>query len=316
MKILISEVIWNEGIESISEDGVYIEYDKDLWKKREELLEKVADCDALIVRNQTRVDQDLLAHATNLKVVGRLGVGLDNIDLNQTQERNIKVVAAKNANATSVAEYVLSAILDFNRPLAKANEDVKKGNWNRQLHTGKEVKGKTLGLIGLGEISHRVANRAQTFGIEVMGYDPFVTNYDHVIDESGVKKAESLSDVLTYSDFISLHVPLTSHTKYMISYEAFNKMKPQSIIINSSRGGIIDEEALYEAIRDNKIAGAYLDVLEKEPIEKESPLLILPNIVITPHIAGLTEESQVRTSILVANEVMNILKGEGSLCLV
>ncbi|KON88999.1 2-hydroxyacid dehydrogenase [Sporosarcina globispora] len=316
MKILITELIWKEGIEELINNGYHVDYDENLWRNREELLKKINNYDALIVRNQTKVDQELLAAGPQLKVIGRLGVGLDNIDIQSAKKMGIPVVYAKNANATSVAEYVLTALLSVSRPLHFADYDVRKGNWDRKTYTGLELAGKTLGLIGLGEISHRVAKRSLSFGMNVIGYDPFIADYDHIVSETGVQVKESLADLLTESDFISLHVPLTPSTKYLISETELQSMRATSYIINTSRGGIVNERDLAAALRRGTIAGAFLDVLEMEPIHPASELLTCSNAVITPHIAGLTQESQIRTSILVAKEVGKVMKNQPSLCVI
>ncbi|RXT07228.1 hydroxyacid dehydrogenase [Ammoniphilus sp. CFH 90114] len=314
MKVLITEMIWPVGIDLLSQYAS-VEYDPTLWKNREALLNKVQDVDALIVRNQTVVDDQLLQSGKKLKVVGRLGVGLDNIDLKIAKLLKIDVVYGRNANAISVAEYVMSFMLQANRSLFHANQDVKKGNWDRMRFTGSEVYGKTLGLVGMGEIAHRVAKRASAFGMHVIGYDPFMTPYDFPSAETGIQTV-SFERLLTESDFISIHVPLTRDTQSMFSTAQFQSMKHSSYLINTARGAIIDEAALVQAVQSGEIAGACLDVLETEPIQQDNPLLSCDNIVLTPHIAGLTEESQIRTSMLVAEEVIKILQGQSPLCVV
>ncbi|TYS89384.1 hydroxyacid dehydrogenase [Rossellomorea aquimaris] len=316
MKALITELIWREGIEELKNQGFEVDYDETLWNDRERLLQVLPLYDAVIVRNQTIVDEELMEAGTRIKAIGRLGVGLDNIDVKRAKEKDIPVVFARHANATSVAEYVLTAILSSSRPLHLASSDVRNGQWNRKKYTGGELYQKTLGLIGLGEISHRVAKRANAFGMNIIGYDPFITEYDHVVSETGVDVKETLQELLVESDFISLHVPLSPSTQHLLSTAELNRMKPSSYVINTSRGGIIDEQALASALQNQQIAGAYLDVLEREPILGSHPLLLCENVTITPHIAGLTEESQVRTSFLVAKEIGKVLKGERSLCTV
>lgn len=314
MRILITEIIWNEGVEELVKQGLEVDYDENLWGNREKLLQVVKHYDAIIVRNQTKVDQELLEAGNRLKVVGRLGVGLDNIDTIAAKARDIKVIYARHANATSVAEYVMAAMLSANRPLHLADYDIRKGHWNRKKNTGEELADKTLGLIGLGEISHRVAKRANAFGMKVIGFDPFITEYDHIVSETGVQVKDSLEELLSVSDFVSLHVPLTAATKYLISETELNRMKLSAVIINTSRGGIIDENELSIALNNHTIAGAFLDVLEIEPISQSNRLLSCERVILTPHIAGLTNESQIRTSLLVAKEVAKILKGNPSLC--
>ncbi|MCD5325248.1 MULTISPECIES: hydroxyacid dehydrogenase [Pontibacillus] len=316
MRVLVSEVIWQEGIDELKDQGFEVVYDEELWTDRERLVRSVKEFDGLIVRNQTKVDEELLQSGEKLKVIGRLGVGLDNINIKAAKEKGIDVVFAKNANATSVAEYVMSAILSSNRSLFTASQDVLKGTWDRRRHTGGEIYEKTIGLIGLGEIAHRVAKRAKVFGMDVVGYDPFITEYEHIVAETGVNVKNSLEEVLAISDFVSIHVPLNPSTTYLLNSKTLKEMKPNAFLINTSRGGIVDEEALAKALREKHIGGAFLDVLEKEPIDSEHPLLLQPDAIITPHIAGLTNESQVRTSVLVAKEVSKILKGSPSLCVV
>ncbi|WP_318153029.1 hydroxyacid dehydrogenase [Metabacillus arenae] len=314
--MLVTEVMWEKGLQELKEFGLEVVYNESLWKDREELLNTLHLYDGLIVRNQTKVDQELLSAALHLKVIGRLGVGLDNIDVKAAKNHGAKVVYARNANATSVAEYVMTAILSASRPLLLADQDIREGGWDRKRFTGEEISNKTIGLIGLGEIAHRVAKRANSFGMKVIGFDPFMTDYEHIISETGVEKYSSLKEVLHQSDFISIHVPLTADTKHLISHKELDSMKANSYLLNTSRGGIIDESALTDALVANKIAGAYIDVLEEEPINPSHPLLQCKNAILTPHIAGLTNESQTRTSLLIAQEVGKLLKGGHSLCLV
>ncbi len=314
MKILVTELMWEDGIKDLKDKGYQVDYDMELSRKREELIKLLPNYDAVIVRNETKVDTEFLNAAKNTQVIGRLGVGLDNIDLTGAKERQIPVISARNANATSVAEYVIAAMLDASRPLRLANEDVRKGNWNRKQFTGIELNNRVLGLIGMGEISHRVAKRAKVFGMDVIGYDPFVAPFDHVVQETGIKQVATVTEVLKASDFVSVHVPFTQSTKHLLDLSAFKLMKPSAYVINSARGGIINEADVVEAVKNKEIAGAYLDVLEKEPIEKDSPLAKSKDIILSPHIAGLTVEAQSRTAMLISEEVDRVLKGGKSLC--
>lgn len=312
MKILVTELMWEDGIEVLRDKGYTVDYDMELSRKREELLSLLPDYDAVIVRNETKVDTEFLDTAKKAQVIGRLGVGLDNIDLKAARERNIPVVSARNANATSVAEYVMAAMLNASRALSDADADVRQGNWDRKFFTGSELYNKTLGLVGMGEIAHRVAKRAKAFGMRVIGYDPFVAPYDHVVQETGIEQVD-LDEVFNQSDFISVHVPLTPATRHLINRDKLDLMKPHAYLINSARGGIIHEDDLVEAVANNKIAGAYLDVLEKEPVDINSPLLKYDAIRLSPHIAGLTVEAQSRTALLIAHEVDRVLTGGRSL---
>lgn len=313
MKIVITELNWPVGIEMLQAKGWDVVYDPGLWRDRERLRAELKNADGIIVRNQTKVDAELLSGEHRLKVIGRLGVGLDNIDLHAAAERNIPVVYGKNANATSVAEYVMSAVFLFSRRLTEAAASVRAGEWDRKKYTGAETAGKTLGLIGVGEIGHRVAARAKALGMKVIGYDPFVAPYDFPVAETGIEMA-GLERVVSEADFISLHVPLTPQTRNLLNGESFRMMKPGAVIINSARGGIVNEADLNEALEQGRIAGAVLDVLEQEPPRPDHPLLKQANCIITPHIAGLTEESQVRTAELVSAAVIGELEGRPSLC--
>lgn len=314
MKILVTELMWEDGRRELAHKGYTVDYDMNLSRKREELLSRLPAYDALIVRNETKVDKECLEAAKNTQVIGRLGVGLDNIALKEASSRNIPVIAARNANATSVAEYVMSAMLDASRPLGKADTDVRKGNWNRQFFTGYELNNCTLGLIGMGEIAHRTAKRALAFGMHVVGYDPFVAPFDHVVQETGIEQVDTLADLLTSSDFVSVHVPKTNATTHLLDAESFSLMKRHAYVINTARGGIVHEAALTEAVKMKQIGGAYLDVLEKEPVEKDSLLTQVESIRLTPHIAGLTTEAQSRTALMIAKEVDRVLNSGESLC--
>lgn len=304
--------MWLSGIEELEVAGADVTYEPELYRDRATLLNHLQEKEALIVRNRTRVDRDLLQQAPRLKVVGRLGVGLDNLDLEACQSHGVRIVYARNANAVSVAEYVLTAILTQNRNLTGASQHVKKGGWHRRQYTGHEIRGKTLGLVGVGEIAHRVAVRAAAFHMNVIGYDPFVTPYDFPVAETGIQLT-SFDRLLRTADFVSIHVPLTPATQHLFTISQFKQMKPGSLLINTSRGGIIDERDLLTALEQRYLAGAVLDVLEQEPPDPEHPLLHHPNVWITPHIAGLTEESQERVSRLVAREVVNVLQNKRSL---
>lgn len=314
MKIVIAESMNAIGVSKLQSLGT-VELLPDLWRNKNDLIQRVADADALIVRNQTKVDEAVFRAGKQLKVVGRLGVGLDNIDLAAAKKLHVKIISAKNANAVSVAEYVMAVILTSARQLEKANHDVKKGHWNRTLFTGTEIYGKTLGLIGVGAIGHRLAKRARAFGMEVIGYDPYLSAQDFPFIETGIAKV-ALDEVLKSGDFISIHTPLTKETRSLIGRRELRLMKKGAVLINTSRGGIVDEESLKPFIGSDHLAGAFLDVLKEEPLTKESGLLKNDKITITPHIAGLTKESQERIADIVSEEVINVLSGKTSLNLV
>ena len=312
MKIVISEFMNDDSIHKLRDNNNTVVYDPELYKNKSKLLNELKSANALIIRNQTKVDKDLLSSSTVLKVIGRLGVGLDNIDFQVINHKNIPVVSAKNANANSVAEYVISGMLYFYRPLDFASIDTKKGNWARNKHIGNEIHQKTLGLVGTGEIGHRVALRAKSFGMNVIGYDPFLSPLDFPISETGIELMD-LDEVLQKSDFVSVHVPFNSSTKNLITKDSLSKMKSTACLINSSRGGIINENDLAFALKNKLISCAILDVLENEPPSENNMLLTLDNCKITPHISGLTEESQFRISNLIANEVTKELDNKVSI---
>lgn len=309
MKIVISEFMNQESIKQLKYNNNEVIYNPDLYKNNNKLLDEVKSANALIVRNQTKVDDNLFDYADDLKVVGRLGVGLDNIDVKRANQEHISVVSARNANANSVAEYVISAMLYYYRPLHIASEDTKKGEWERKNHIGNEISKKTLGLIGVGEIGHRVALRAKALGLNVIGNDPFLSSHDFPISETGIELL-SLNKVLLNSDFISIHVPLNNFTENLIEKKCLSKMKPSACLINSSRGGVVNEKDLAFALKNKIISFAVLDVLSQEPPKKNHPLLKINNCKITPHISGLTEESQLKISELITHEVKKELENE------
>ncbi|QDR81866.1 hydroxyacid dehydrogenase [Sporomusa termitida] len=311
MDIIITEAMGAPGLEVLRKSGYSVQYDPSLWSDVERLKAAVAKAKALIVRNQTKVNKELLYDLKNIKIIGRLGVGLDNIDLGTTAAHGIPVVTAKNANAVSVAEYVLAAILTISRPLLAASADVKAGGWNRKCFGGTEIQGKTLGLIGIGEIGHRTGIKAKALGLNVIGCDPRLTSYDIAPDLTGITLV-SEEEVLRQSDFVSLHVPLLPSTSNLIDRAALARMKSTAYVINTSRGGVVNEEELYEALTHNQIAGAVLDVLHTEPPGAEHPLFSLPNCLMTPHVAGAAQEALNRTSLLIAAAVLLELGGDVS----
>jgi D-3-phosphoglycerate dehydrogenase len=312
-RVVVAEWTQPEGFPELEPHEVV--YDPGLWERRDELKAALRDAEALIVRNQARVDADLVEGCASLGAIGRLGVGLDNIDLGETRRRGIPVVYARNANAVSVAEYVMAAVLHCSRDLSEADGSVRRGEWDRRRFTGSEVHGKTLGLVGVGEIGHRVARRATAFGMRVLGHDPYVGPYDFAAVETGVEMT-GFDELLALSDFVSIHVPLNAGTRHLFSGPVFGEMKPGAWLINTSRGGVVKEDDLAEALDKGAVRGAVLDVLEEEPPSPGNPLLKHERVVLTPHVAGLTEESQARTSRLVSREVAKVLRGEPSLCVV
>ena len=307
-RIIITE--WMPAaIERLRAAGEVI-YEPSLWRARAQLCSLLADCHALIVRNQTMVDAALLAYAPSLKVVGRLGAGLDNLDLPALRARGIVVVTGGQANAIAVAEYTIGAMIALARRLLAADRSTRSGDWERvAFGAGIELYGKTLGLIGLGDIGARVARRALAFGMRVIAHDPLITPTHFAAAELGIALM-SLDDVLRESDFVSLHLPLSPTTTNLINASRLALMKPTAFLINSSRGGIVDEAALAEALRAGRLGGAALDVRAQEPPPRDDPLAMQEGTLLTPHIAGLTVESQARVCTTVADDVLRVLRGE------
>lgn len=305
--IVISEVMDAVGLERLSASEE-VHYDPLLWQSTDKLARWITQADAIIVRNQTAVTAALLSEAKTLKVVGRLGVGLDNIDLTAARAKDIAVVTAQGANAVAVAEYVFACLLRFTRDLETVGSSVRQGAWDRGLG-GTELFGKTLGLIGLGDIAQRIVLRAQTFGMRILAYDPWQLATRMVTMELGVSLV-AWEELLQASDFISIHVPLTDQTRHLIDAEALAQMQPGAYLINTSRGGVVEEAALLDAIRQGTLAGAALDVRRQEPPPPDDDLRVTERILSTPHIAGLTKEAGRRTALMVAEDVLRILSGQ------
>lgn len=303
-ELVIAEFMDEQVVASTSEFRVAYVPELD----RPELLALLAEARGLIVRNQTSVDLDLLAAAPRLEVVGRLGVGLDNIDVEACEQRGILVKPATGANADAVAEYVIAAILVLSRGVFLSSDRVETGEWPRRDLVGMEVAGKTLGLIGAGDIARRVAARAGALGMDVVAYDPYLPSdhvtWDHI-------ESVSLVDLVACADAVSIHVPLHDTTADMIGEAAIGAMKPTAVLVNTSRGGIIDEAALVEALRQNRLRGAALDVFATEPVTESSGRAFkdVPNLILTPHVAGVTAESNVRVSEMTMRQVVDVLNG-------
>lgn len=301
--IVISEFMDETAVESLRQVA-QVDYRPELVDHREELLHSLLNASALIVRNRTQVNRELIAQAPRLKVVGRLGVGLDNIDMLLCQEKGISVYPAVGANARAVAEYVIATAFILLRGAYMASPQVAAGEWPRTgLSNGLELAGRTLGLVGFGGIGRLTASLAKALGMKVVAYDPIVNAADSVWRETGVGKM-SLDELLQNSDVVSLHVPLNEETRHLIDARRIALMKKQAVLINSSRGGIVNEQALVAALQAGKLRGAALDVFEDEPVKAGNNLPVMPNLILTPHIAGLTEEANTRVSGLVAQKVM------------
>jgi (S)-sulfolactate dehydrogenase len=310
MKIIISEFMDEASVDELRAafDTVY---EPALVDNRTDLLAKLGDADALIVRNRTRVDAAMLDAAPTLRVVGRLGVGLDNIDVAACEARGIGVIPATGANAGAVAEYVIGTAMALLRQAYTRSAETAAGKWPRTaLSNGREISGKTLGLIGFGGIGQLTARLAQGLGMTVIAYDPMFDAAAAVWGNTGVA-CRTLDEVLTQSDIVSLHVPLTEQTRNLIGKAALAKMKKTSVVINTSRGGIVDEAALADALRSGRLGGAAIDVFDQEPLPPGNALSDAPNVILTPHIAGVTMESNTRVSALIAERVAAYLRQPG-----
>ena len=299
--ILITEFMDEDAVNLLKKKyDVY--YDISLAEDSNSLVKLINKMKALIVRNKTLVTRELIENAPNLTCVGRLGVGLDNIDLNACEEQNITVYPALGANSHSVAEYVICAsMLLLRKAYFKKNEMIA-GNWPRQESSGSEVYGKTLGLIGFGDIAQKTRDLALGLGIKTVAYDPYLDKDSNVWKET---KNLDLDNLLSISDIISLHIPLSKETKNLIDEKKLRLIKNSSLIINTSRGGIIDENSLAKLLKENKIGGAALDVFNEEPINKENAKKFegLDNLILTPHIGGVTKESNERVSKMIAKKI-------------
>jgi D-3-phosphoglycerate dehydrogenase / 2-oxoglutarate reductase len=255
-----------------------------------ELLEEIGEYDALVGRSATRISRELLDRATRLRVVGRAGVGVDNVDLERATELGIAVINAPGGNTVSVAELTFGVLLSLLRHVHEAARSMSEGEWKRSALHGTELRGRTFAVIGLGRIGSEVARRARGFGVKLIGYDPFVS--EARFEELSVERVSSLEELLARADVITIHVPLTSQTSGMIGAAELALLRRQAIILNLARGGIVDEGALAEVLRERRIAGAALDVFAREPLTRDHPLRSLPNVILTPHLGASTSEAQ------------------------
>jgi (S)-sulfolactate dehydrogenase len=308
-RIVVTEFMDDDAVAALSLHHA-THYDPDLADRQEAIVPLLADAAALVVRNRTQVTAALLEAAPELACVGRLGVGLDNIDMQACRARGIAVYPATGANNLSVAEYVIANTMGLLRGAYQSRDAMLAGEWPRQALIGRELAGQVMGLVGFGGIAREVALRASVLGMQVVAHDPYCP-----ADDPGWQLARNLSldGVLETADVISLHVPLTDATRHMIDADALAGMKPTAVVINTARGGIIDEAALAAALSNGKLAGAALDVFENEPLTADAAAKFqgLDNLVLTPHIAGVTKESNVRVSAVTARAVLAHLDRHG-----
>ncbi|HEY7133574.1 MAG TPA: phosphoglycerate dehydrogenase [Acidimicrobiia bacterium] len=304
-RVLVSERIAARGIDALRDAGY--EVDERLGLSPDELIDAVHGASALIIRSATRVTADVLDAGSDLVVVGRAGIGLDNVDVEAATRRGVMVVNAPQSNVLSAAEHTVALLLAQARNIPQAHADLKAGEWNRSRWEGVELHGKTLGIVGLGRVGVLVAQRALSFGMRLLAYDPYVST-DRA-RQLGVQLVPDLGDLLAEADFVTIHLPKTRETIGLIDAEMLARAKPTLRLVNTARGAIVDEEALADAVREERIAGAALDVFATEPTT-ESPLFELDAVVVTPHLGASTAEAQDKAGITIAEQVVLALNGD------
>lgn len=301
-RVFVSDDVSDSGLQPLHDAGFVIE--KKTRLPLEELCKALADCEGLVVRSETKVSADLMDSAKRLRVIGRAGVGVDNIDVTAATARGIVVMNAPDGNTITTAEHTMALLVALARNVPQANSSVKSSKWERKKFIGAELQGKTLGIVGLGRIGRAVASRARAFGMKIVAHDPFIAT-----DQARELEIESatIDEVFARADFLTVHTPLTNDTRGIIGSEAFAKMKDGARVVNCARGGLIDEGALYEAIKSGKIAGAALDVFEQEPPATDNPLLALDEVIVTPHLGASTTEAQEGVAFTVAEQMRDYL---------
>ncbi|HEY7874355.1 MAG TPA: phosphoglycerate dehydrogenase, partial [Actinomycetota bacterium] len=304
MKVLVSEKLSAAGLERLRE---HVEVDVRAGLSPDELRDAIGDYDALIVRSATKVDAPLLERAENLKVVGRAGIGLDNVDIEAATRHGVLVVNAPQSNVLSAAEHTMALLLAQARNIPQAHSALVGGSWERERWQGVELHGKTLGIVGLGRVGTLVAQRASAFGMRLIAYDPYVS--EARAGQMGVELLDDVVDVCARADFITIHLPKTPETTGIIGEKELNAVRPGVRIVNTARGGLIDEAALASALADGRVAGASIDVFEGEPVT-EHALFGLDNVVVTPHLGASTAEAQDKAGLAIAEQVLLALRGE------
>jgi D-3-phosphoglycerate dehydrogenase len=304
-RVLVSDPLGAGGLHLLREQpDVEVDVRTDL--SHDELVACIREYDALLIRSHTRVDAEVIEAAERLRVIGRAGVGIDNIDMDAATRRGILVMNSPTGNTISAAEHTLTMVLALSRNIALANQSMRAGTWDRSRFTGVEVYGKTFGVVGLGRIGSEVARRGRAFGMKMLAVDPYIS---HGAAEKLGARLVSFPELLSQSDYISVHLPLTRETYHMFGAAEFAQMKPGARIINCARGGLFDEEALYEALKTGRVAAAALDVFEDEP-NINMRLVELPNVLATPHLGASTAEAQENISIEIATQALNALRGK------
>ena len=305
-RVLIADKLAPEGMAILKHaaDTGQLQVDERVGMKPDELVRAIADYDGLIVRSASTVTKEVVDAAAKLRVIGRAGIGVDNIDVEAATKRGIAVMNTPGGNNVTTAEHAISMLLSLARAIPQATASMKGGKWEKSKFTGSEISNKTLGIVGVGNIGKLVAERAQGLKMKVIAYDPFIT--EEKAREMGVELA-TLDNLLQRADFISIHTPLLPETRNLIDAAALAKMKPTARLVNCARGGIVDEAALADALRNKKLAGAALDVFEQEPVPTDHPLLGLDNVICTPHLGAATAEAQVAVSVAIAEQIVDFL---------
>ncbi len=302
-KVLVSDKLSETAVQIFRDRGIDVTFEPELGKDKERLLQVIGDYDGLAIRSATKVTEKLLNAAKKLKVIGRAGIGVDNVDVPAASRRGVIVMNTPFGNAITTAEHAISLMMAVARQIPQANESTHAGKWEKSRFMGTELTGKTLGVIGAGNIGSIVCDRALGLKMKVIAYDPYLS--EERAQQMGVTKVE-LDELLARADFITLHVPLTDKTRNIISAEAIARMKPGVRLINCARGGLVDEAALAEALKSGHVAGAAFDVFAEEPA-RNSPLFGLPNVVVTPHLGASTREAQENVAIQVAEQMSDYL---------
>jgi len=301
-RVIVCDAIDEIGITILKKAGLIVDYKPEIGP--DELLTTVGQFNVIIVRSRTKITKKVIDAAPNVKIIARVGVGLDNIDTEHAESKGIKVLNAAEAAMNAVSELVVGHMIALSRSIPKASDGLKNGKWLKKELVGSELRGKYLGIIGVGNIGRNIGRIAKCLRMNLIGYDIFPINQDYIREVSMIKT--DLKTLLENSDFVTCHVPLTEKTKHLINSETLSFMKPTSFLINTSRGEIVDEKSLFVALSENKIAGAALDVFEIEP-PTNTELLKLPNIICTPHIAAQTKEAQELASTVIAEKVIQTL---------
>ena len=300
MKVLVTDPLADEAMKILQEhhDVTFTNVTGN------ELAAIIAPYHALMIRSGTKVTKEIIARADNLRVIGRAGIGVDNIDIQAASDRGIKVVNSPTGATPSVAELAIGHMISMARHLSKADRSIRSGEWAKKQLKGTELNGKTLGLVGCGNIGQMVARIAQVFNMQVIGYDPFICKEDMAKDN--IIKVDTLETLFQQADFISLHIPHIAQTHHIIDASVLKVMKPTAYLVNCARGGVVDEDALYMALKNGELAGAALDVYEQEPPGRIK-LMELENVVFTPHLGAATKEGQIRAGTVCAEQVIKVL---------